>query len=154
MTLAKPLMLAAVALAPVAAVSSDAAAPEAIQQPIVKIVRGLEKDGYGPIVDVSMDDGVWEVEAYKGDASLELTVNPDTGKVLSEHRDDADTRPPKDSLKLSELLRKLEKASYTDVEDVSFERRYWEVETHQDGEQHELHVDPKTAEVISDRIDD
>jgi len=153
MTLAKPLMLAAVALAPAAALSADAK-PDAAVQPIVKIVRMLEKEGYGPIVDVSMDDGVWEVEAYKDDASLELAIDPETGKILSEHRDDADARPPKDSLKLSELLRKLEKAGHGNVEDVSFERRYWEVETHQDGAQHELHVDPKTAKVISDRLDD
>lgn len=152
MTFAKPLALAAIALAPAVAASSDAQPDGALS--IVKIVRTLEKSDYGPIVDVSFDDGVWEVESYKGDASLELTVDPETGKVLSEHRDDADARPPKDSLKLSELLRKLEKAGHTDVEDVSFERRYWEVETHRDGEQHELHVDPKTAEVISDRLDD
>ena len=114
----------------------------------------LEKAGYGPIVDVSLDDGVWEVEAYKDDASLELAIDPKTGKVLSEHRDDTDARPPKDSLKLSQLLRKLEKAGHANIEDVSFERRYWEVETHRDREQHELHVDPRTAEVISDRLDD
>ena len=148
----KLFVLAAAALAPVAAIS--AAAPTQGPPTLVQIIRGLEKEGYGPIVEVSLDDGAWEVEAYRNDAPLELTVNAKTGKIESEHRDDADARPPKGALKLSEVLRKLEKAGHDDIDEVSFERRYWEVESRVDRKSHELHVDPKTAEIVSDRIDD
>jgi uncharacterized membrane protein YkoI len=152
MNFAKPLLLTALAVTP-AAVRSDEARP-ADAKTMSEIVQILEDDGYGPLVDVSFDDGGWEVEAYKGDASLELAVDPTSGAVLSEHRDDSEPRPPEGSLKLSEVLAALEKAGHSKFDEASFERRYWEVETHRDDAKYELHVDPKTAEVITERIDD
>jgi uncharacterized membrane protein YkoI len=152
MNLAKPLLLTALAVTP-AAVRSDEA-PPADAKTMAEIVQILEEAGYGPLVDVSFDDGGWEVEAYKGGASLELTVDPTSGNVLSEHRDDSEPRPPAGSLKLSEVLAALEKAGHSKFDEASFERRYWEVETHRDDTKFELHVDPKTAEVIAERIDD
>ena len=149
MTIAKScLMLAAVA-APAIAVSQEK--DEAT--PIIQVVSMLENAGYGPFIEASLDDGRWEVEAYKGDESVELSVDPETLKVLSEHRDDSEPRPPKGSLPLSRLLRKLKKAGHADIDEASFERRYWEVESFQGGEKHELHVHPRTAKVISDRVD-
>ncbi len=124
-------------------------------KPIVKIVEGLESQGYGPFNEVSMDHRNWEVEAYKDNVSCELTVDAITGKVLSQHRDDPDTQPPKNAMPLSKVLQKiLDDTGYTDIDDVSFERRYWEVEVYKDAQQHELHVDPVTAKVVSDRLDD
>lgn len=128
-----------------------------VEQPksIVKIVEGLESQGYGPFNEVSMDHRNWEVEVYKDNVSYELTVDATSGKVLSQHRDDPDTRPPKDAMPLSKLLQRiLDNTSYTEIDDVSFERRYWEVEVYKDGQEHELHVDPVTAKVVSDRLDD
>lgn len=123
--------------------------------PMVKIVQRLEKDGYGPFTELSMDDGNWEVEVRKQDASLELTVDPVSGKVLSEHRDDAEPTPRADAMTLSELLQTVTNSgSYQDFEEVSFERRYWEIEVYRDGQKRELHVDPMTGKVIADRIDD
>lgn len=145
----------AVATTPLAAITAapgDAAKNEPL--PMVKVVELLEKEGYGPFTELSMDDGAWEVEVYKGDVSHELRVDPKSGEVLSEHRDDSEPRPPQDAKPLSEILNLLTKAGFEGVDDVSFERRYWEFEVdRQDGE-HEIHVDPKTGEVVSDRIDD
>jgi hypothetical protein len=152
MNLAKPLLLAAVAVAP-ATVRSDDVRP-ADAKTMLEIVQSLEDAGYGPVVDVSFDDGGWEVEAYKGGASVELAVDPTSGDILSEHRDDSEPRPPEGSRKLSEVLTALEKAGHSKFDEASFERRYWEVETHRDNAKYELHVDPKTAEVITERIDD
>lgn len=153
----KTLMLYAIpglaALLPVGHVigQTDVSEPKAI----VKIVEGLESQGYGPFNEVSMDHRNWEVEAYKDNVSYELTVDAITGKVLAQHRDDPDTQPPKNAMPLSKVLQKImENTSYTDIDDVSFERRYWEVEVYKDGQQHELHVDPVTAKVIADRLDD
>ena len=124
------------------------------QKPMRELAAALEEAGYGPIVDLSMDDGVWEAEAYRDGKALELTVDPQTAEVLTEHRDDAEQKPPQDSMTLSELLGSLEEAGFSEVTEASFERRYWEVEASQGAERLELHIDPRTAEVVSQRADD
>ena len=123
-------------------------------KPMREVAASLEEAGYAPIVDLSMDDGVWEAEAYRDGKALELTVDPQSLEVLSEHRDDAEPKPPKDSMTLSELLAALEEAGFSDVTEASFERRYWEVEASKGVDRLELHVDPRTAEVVSQRADD
>lgn len=97
---------------------------------------------------------MWEVEAYKGETAIELSVNPKTGEVVSEHPDDGDTKPPADALPLSTIIERLEKAGYSDVSDLSFEHQSWEVEATRESKKRELRVDPKSGEVISDRADD
>lgn len=72
-----------------------------------------------------MDDGNWEVEARKQDTYQELVVDPVSGDVLSEHRDDAEQAPPAGSMPLSKLLQSVsESGSYQQFDEVSFERRY------------------------------
>ena len=144
---------AATPMAALTAAPGNAAKPEKVQ-PIVKIVRELEQAGYAPFTELSMDDGVWEAEVYKDDVPYELHVDPKTGEILSEHRDDSEPRPPQEAKPLSEILQLLAKAGYDDIEDISFERRYWEIETYQKDGEHEIHVDPMTGEVVSDRLDD
>ncbi len=123
--------------------------------PLVEIVKQLESDGYGPFSELSLDRRDWEVEVRKGKESLELRVDAETGKILSEHRDDADKVPGEDAMLLSKLLQKLSETSkYKDFEEVSFESRYWEIEVIHDGQKRELHVDPNNANIISDRLDD
>lgn len=56
-------------------------------KPLVEIIQALEAQGYQPITEISMDDGVWEVEAYKNNEERELRVNPMTGEILSDRRD-------------------------------------------------------------------
>lgn len=156
MTFVKSFALAtAVATTPLAAITAapgDAAKNEPL--PMIKVVELLEQGGYGPFTELSMDDGVWEVEVYKGDVPYELHVDPNSGEVLSEHRDDSEPRPPQDAKPLSEILQLLGKAGFEGVDDVSFERRYWEFEVYREDGEHEIHVDPKSGKVVSDRIDD
>nr|WP_320015957.1 PepSY domain-containing protein [uncultured Desulfobacter sp.] len=61
--------------------------PPADSKPIVEIIQTLETQGYAPITEISMDDGLWEVEAYKNNEERELRVNPLTGEILSDRRD-------------------------------------------------------------------
>jgi len=123
--------------------------------PMIEIVQRLEKDGYGPFTELSMDNGNWEVEVRKQGMSVELTVDPVSGKVLSEHRDDSEPIPTADAMALSKLLQTLsDNGGYERFDEVSFERRYWEIEVYKNGQKRELHVDPITAKVITDRIDD
>jgi len=123
-------------------------------KPMREVAVALEEAGYGPIVDLSMDDGVWEAEAYRDGKALELTVDPQTAEVLTEHRDDAEQKPPQEAKTLSELLASLEEAGFSDVTEASFERRYWEIEASQGAERLELHVDPVNGKVVSQRADD
>ena len=157
MSFFKSIVLASAAAAtPVAAITAapgDAAKPEEVR-PIVKVVRQLEQAGYAPFTELSMDHDVWEAEVYKDDVPYELHVDPQTGEILSEHRDDSEPRPPQDAKPLSEILQLLAKAGFDDIDDISFERRYWEIETYQKDGEHEIHVDPMTGEVVSDRLDD
>lgn len=135
----------------VAGVFADSPLPGA--KPIVEIVQRLEKEGYSPVTGFSFDDGVWEVEVSKGNASLELVVDPQSGATLNEYPDDVDPRPPKGTMPLSELLLGLQKAGYDNFHDASFERRYWEIELYRDGVERELQVDPATGKVVADRVD-
>lgn len=142
-----------IAVAAVTTAVAFADRPTADDKPIVKVVEQLEKQGYGPFSDIDFDDGRWEVEAYKGDVAYELRVDRRTGQILSEHRDDSEPQPPRDSKPLSQILHAVINAGYKDLDDVSFERRYWEIEAFRDGDKREIHVHPTTAEVINDRRD-
>jgi uncharacterized membrane protein YkoI len=62
--------------------------PPANAKPLVEIINELEKQGYSPITEISLDDGIWEVEAYKDNQARELKLEPSSGKILSDRRDD------------------------------------------------------------------
>jgi hypothetical protein len=51
------------------------------------IIQLLESKGFAPITEVSLDRGVWEVEAYKNGQKRELHVDPITGRILSNRHD-------------------------------------------------------------------
>lgn len=146
-----------IAVTTIAAVSTSAILadrPTADAKRMVEIVEQLEKQGYGPFSEVDFDDGHWEVEVYKNEAVYELVVDRRSGTILAEHLDDSSARPPREAQPLSQILRGLSKAGYADIHEVSFEHRYWEIEAFRKDGQHELHVQPSTGEVISDRRDD
>jgi uncharacterized membrane protein YkoI len=149
-----------VALALVLAVSCLAILPRAAaaQAPTGKalreIVTTLERDGYAPITEVSLDRGRWEIDAYKDGAAIELHVDPASGRVLARHPERGDRRPPANAKALSQILADLEAAGYTQIRGVSLERQGWEVEAIRNGAQRELRVDSVTGRVLSDRADD
>jgi uncharacterized membrane protein YkoI len=105
-------------------------------------------------VEISFDDGVWEVEAYKQDTAFEISLDPTSGEVVSEHRDEGDPKPPADAMPLAKIVQALEKAGYSDLNDISFERKSWEVEATRDNQKRELRIDARDGRVISDRVDD
>lgn len=124
-------------------------------KPLVEIVEQLEKAGYGPFHEISKDDGNWEVEVNREGVAYELTIDPKTGQVRAEHRDDPERLPSRKSMPLSKLLKMLSHdKGFRIIDDISFEHRYWEIEVFQENQNHEIHVDPLTAKVVSDRIDD
>ncbi len=62
--------------------------PPAGAKPLSAIVKSLEDQGYSPVTEASMDNGVWEIEAYKNGQARELRVNPATAKIISERAED------------------------------------------------------------------
>ena len=62
--------------------------PQQDAQPLSKIVRTLEEQGFTPIVEIEFDDDLWEVEAYKEGDKRELKVDPVSGRIISDQKDD------------------------------------------------------------------
>ncbi|MCW8125229.1 PepSY domain-containing protein [Microbulbifer halophilus] len=75
--------LAAAAMQPALADDKPPAGAMALSIVLTK----LEQQGFTPIIDVSLDNGRWEVEAYKESEKRDLEVDPNSGKILSDQPD-------------------------------------------------------------------
>lgn len=62
--------------------------PPADALPLSGIIKSLEDKGYSPITDASIDDGLWDVEAYKDGKERDLKVDPVSGEIVSDKPDD------------------------------------------------------------------
>ncbi|WGL17667.1 PepSY domain-containing protein [Microbulbifer bruguierae] len=51
------------------------------------LLTKLEQQGYTPVVDVSLEQGRWEVEAYKEGKKYDLEVDPNSGEILQMKED-------------------------------------------------------------------
>lgn len=56
--------------------------------PLSEIISSLENQGYHKIIEVEIERGVWEVEAYKDDQKRELKIDPLNGNIISDEMDD------------------------------------------------------------------
>jgi hypothetical protein len=63
--------------------------PPTLERPLSVIVKGLEDQGYGPILDVERGVGgseggtAWEIEAYKGNSEVNVSVESNSGKITT-----------------------------------------------------------------------
>jgi uncharacterized membrane protein YkoI len=135
----------------VAALADDR--PPSDAKPLEEIVEVLEKSGY-VVVDAEIDNGHWEADAYKGNESYELHIDPTTGKIITTHRDDANPVPPADAMKLSKLLKQFHTGGYSPILSAEFKHGRWEVEACKDGLKCELEVEAQNGRILSDRADD
>lgn len=67
------------------ALANDNPPPDAM--PLSEVIKSLEDEGYERISDVSFDDGVWEIDAYKDRQKRDLEVDPHSGDILSDKED-------------------------------------------------------------------
>ncbi|WP_295800059.1 PepSY domain-containing protein [uncultured Microbulbifer sp.] len=51
------------------------------------ILTQLEQQGYTPVVEVSLDNARWEVEAYKEGQKYQLEVDPNSGEIVEVRKD-------------------------------------------------------------------
>lgn len=123
----------------------------------------------GTVTEAELDDEdgrlVWELDVYGSDrARHDVTVDPDSGKVLGKHVDNDDDRsaPRKTSVTLDDAVRAAlgsVPGTVTSVELEDHDGRtgravHWEVDVRgKDGAKHERDVDAKTAKVTVDRPD-
>ncbi|WP_288132279.1 PepSY domain-containing protein [Microbulbifer sp.] len=61
--------------------------PPAGAMALSMVLTKLEQQGYTPITDVSLERGLWEVDAYKNGEKFDLKVDPNSGEVKSMKRD-------------------------------------------------------------------
>jgi hypothetical protein len=59
-----------------------------LERPLSAIVKALEDQGYGPILDIEPEDAgsgvpAWNIEAYKGNSEVAVSVESATGKVVT-----------------------------------------------------------------------
>lgn len=53
-----------------------------------EIVLILEKAGFDPISEIEFDDGHWEIDAYRNGEKREVHVDPRTGEITKDRKDD------------------------------------------------------------------
>jgi hypothetical protein len=77
-------MLTALCLAACAGKEEESSEPETLPDDawrLSEIVIMLEGEGYSPIMEIEFEDGLWEVEAYRGEEFVEIQVDPVTGMI-------------------------------------------------------------------------
>ena len=63
--------------------------PPTIDKPLSAVVKSLEEQGYGPILEIERgsdgdgDHAPWEIEAYKGSSEVKVNVEPESGKITA-----------------------------------------------------------------------
>jgi hypothetical protein len=63
--------------------------PPSNAKPLSEIIRNVESKGYSPIVDVDFDDNDgWEIKAYRNNEKRKLKVNPVSGEITSDRKND------------------------------------------------------------------
>jgi hypothetical protein len=90
-------------------------------------------------------------QAPEGENSVTIDGDRPEAIFTENFEDGQETKlqlPPDNALPLSEIIERLETAGYTTIIDAEFEDGVWEIEHVVDGEEHELHVDPVTGEIL------
>ena len=61
--------------------------PPAGAKPLSEIVKSVEDKGYFPVTEAEMENGVWEIEAYKDNQERDLRVDPISAEIISDRPD-------------------------------------------------------------------
>jgi hypothetical protein len=117
----------------------DEIPPHSAQQ-LSLVLESIVKSGYESVTEVSFDEGLWELEATKGQKSVGLRVDPHSGQVVREYADEPHAKLPASAKPLSEIARIVEQAGYSPIRKIDFERGAWEVDAQQNGVWREFHV--------------
>jgi hypothetical protein len=126
--------------------------PQRTDKSLSAVLNSVAKAGYESITEVSYDDGQWEVEALKNNEPVGLRIDPQSGKVLREHRDEPHPRLPAKLQALPALVGRLEKDGYHPIKKAEFHVTGWEIEALHDGSWRELILDTQ-GKIVDDQPD-
>jgi hypothetical protein len=65
----------------------------------------------------------------------------------------ADEKPPPNAKPLSTIVKHLEQMHYTPITEIEFDDGHWEADAYKNGQKHDIHIDPVSGKIISNRID-
>ena len=118
------------------------------------VLESVTKAGYDSVTEISLDDGQWEVESPKNGKPVGLRIDSSSIAVLSEYPDEPHPVVPKNAMSLAEIVRGLlEKADYTSIRKIDFERTGWEVKAFHGGSYRELFLD-LNGKILVDKPED
>lgn len=120
---------------------------------IPALLDSVAKAGYDSITEISFDDGEWEVEALKDGTPVELHVDPDSGRILSERSDGPHPRLSADQKSLADIAKALEQAGYGPISTIDFETTGWQAEARRGAQWRELTLD-LSGKVVADHPED
>ena len=122
----------------------QAAEPEAVlpenAKPLSEIVAAVQAKGYGPVVEIELDEDRWEIDAFKGEERVELNVDPVSGEIAS-------GRPEVSGKPLPEILSGVEAQGYGPIIEVELDDEGWEIDAIKNGEEVSLIADPETGQI-------
>ncbi|SEA30618.1 PepSY domain-containing protein [Microbulbifer marinus] len=84
----KQLLAATIAAAALQPAVAEEEKPPPGAMALSTVLTKLEQQGFTPIIGVTLENGRWEVEAYKGAEKRELEVDPNTAEILADEPDD------------------------------------------------------------------
>lgn len=121
--------------------------------PLSKVLAAVEQAGLTSIVEANFDDGVWEVEGFRGDRAVEVHVDPLTGKLVHEHPDQIVLKPGPQAKSALQIATQLEGLGYVPVE-LEWEGDHWKAEAFHSQVKKKLHLAADSGKVLSERLDD
>lgn len=112
------------------------------------ILQELQANGYATIKSVTLEDGVYKVDAFDS-AGEEVTVkvNPDTGVIMNKD----DDQNSKYKVTLQQAAAAVENAGYTKIKSIECDDDFYAVEAlDKDGEDVDLEVSRSSGAVSED----
>lgn len=125
---------------------------------VAQVAQALRAAGWAHVHDLELDDGFWQAEARQSlvhGEKVELVLHPQTLEVLSQVGRSGGFANQQAVLGAEQIRLALQQAGYTRVHDLDYDDGHWEAEaTNLAGQSVELRLDPHTAQVLSERLDD
>ncbi len=111
--------------------------------PMSQILQSIQKQGFGTIVDIEYDDGVYSAKAinYRGD-NTSLEVAPLSGEIIKPKAED------RDQISIFDAAKKVEAAGYHNIYEMKTSKSKYEVKAYDSNDKKvSLDVDVKSGTI-------
>ena len=122
--------------------------PPSNAQPLSAILKAIEEQNLGQIIDAEFDDGLWEVKIFEVQNYQKLYLDPITGQEVRPRKikNKVAATPPANALALSNIVESLEKDNLGPIVEVEYEDGFWEVKWLDHGRESKIYVHPLTGQ--------